>query len=177
MTNFNINCLDINIDEIKPHFIYKNYGAYCGEIITINKMKFHKGAITKLGYRRTSIIYEGFIISYSYHRFIYECFHGVIPGGYIVDHIDNNKMNNDINNLQIITQSENIKKNYTQRSRVARPVRSICIETLFIEDFKSQYLAAKSLNINHPSIKRVCDGIQNTAISKTTGYRYYFHYL
>ena len=167
----------ININEIKPHYLYKNYGVYGQEIITINKMRLHKGAINNSGYRLTAIRYNGNTIHYYYHRFIYECNHGVIPGGYVVDHIDNNKMNNNIDNLQIITSSQNSKKNYIQRSRVAKPVRAICLETGFIEDFRSQSLAAKILNINTRSVKFVCDGITNTAISKTTGYRYYFHYL
>lgn len=33
-----------------------------------------------------------------------------IPDGYVVDHIDNDSFNNDISNLQLLTISENIKK-------------------------------------------------------------------
>jgi len=44
------------------------------------------------------------------HTLVYEHFKGDIPIGYIVDHIDENKSNNHITNLQILTQSENIKK-------------------------------------------------------------------
>ena len=167
----------INIDEIKPHYLYKNYGAYGQEIITINKMKFHKGAINNSGYRLTAIRYNGNTIYYSYHRFIYECNHGIIPIGYVVDHIDNTKLNNDINNLQIITPSQNNKKNHMRKSTVARPIRSICIETLFIQDFISMTLAGYVLGINRRSIKFVCDNIYNTSTSKSTGLHYYFHYL
>ena len=163
---------DINIDEIKPHFLYKNYGSYCQEIINIKKMKLLKGLISKQGYRHVGIRYEGITIGYLYHRFIYECNNGVIPNGYV----DNDKLNNNVNNLQVITQSQNSKKNYKQRSYIPRPVRAICLETGFIQDFKSQSFAGQILNINPGSVKRVCDGITNTAISKITGYRYYFHY-
>ena len=167
----------INIDEIKPHFMYKNYGAYCGEIINISKIKILKGVISNAGYRHTTIRHEGYTIHYDYHRFVYECHHGIIPIGYVVDHIDNNKLNNDINNLQIITPSQNNKKNHMRKSTVARPIRSICIETLFIQDFISMTLAGYVLDINRRSIKFVCDGITNTATSKSNGHRYYFHYL
>ena len=167
----------ININEIKPHYLYKSYGVYGQEIITINKMRLHKGAINNSGYRLTAIRYNGNTIHYLYHRFIYECNHGVIPDGYVVDHIDNNKMNNNIENLQVITQCQNLKKNYIQKSRVAIPVRAICLETGFIQDFKSMTFAGKILNINRRSIQFVCDGITNTSISKSTGLHYYFHYL
>lgn len=44
-------------------------------------------------------------------RLIYLEFMGDIPKGYVVDHIDNDPMNNSIENLQILTRSENTKKN------------------------------------------------------------------
>ena len=136
-----------------------------------------KGSITNVGYRIISIRYECNVIHYSYHRFIYESHHGLIPDGYVVDHTDDNKLNNNIENLQIITQSQNLKKNYIKKSRVARPVRAICLNTGLINDFRSQKFAGKVLDVNMSSIKRVCENIQNTATSKTTGYQYYFHYL
>lgn len=45
------------------------------------------------------------------HRLIYIWFKGEIPEKYCVDHKDDDKQNNNINNLQILTWSENIKKN------------------------------------------------------------------
>ena len=167
----------ININEIKPHFLHKNYGVYGQEIINIKKMKFIKGYINNMGYRKATIRYNGNTIHYYYHRFIYECNHGVIPDGYVVDHINNNKLNNNINNLQVITRSQNNINDYKLRSKLAKPVKSICLETGFIQDFKSMTFAGKILNINRRSIKFVCDNIYNTSTSKSTGLHYYFHYL
>lgn len=45
------------------------------------------------------------------HRLIYIWFKGEIPEKYCVDHIDDDKQNNNIKNLQILTWPENIKKN------------------------------------------------------------------
>lgn len=45
------------------------------------------------------------------HRLVYIWFKGEIPAKYCVDHIDDDKKNNNIKNLQILTWSENIKKN------------------------------------------------------------------
>jgi len=40
------------------------------------------------------------------HRYVWEQFYGLIPEGYVIHHIDNNKHNNKIENLQIMTHSE-----------------------------------------------------------------------
>lgn len=45
------------------------------------------------------------------HRLIYIWFKGEIPAKHCVDHIDDDKQNNNIKNLQLLTWSENIKKN------------------------------------------------------------------
>ena len=45
-----------------------------------------------------------------YHSFIYAWYKGEVPAGYDVDHIDNDTLNNDIDNLQLLTHEENIKK-------------------------------------------------------------------
>ena len=44
------------------------------------------------------------------HRLIYVWYKGDIPKGYVVDHIDNNQLNNDPDNLQLLTRGENVKK-------------------------------------------------------------------
>jgi len=44
------------------------------------------------------------------HRFIYECFLGVITDKRVVDHINNNNSDNRLDNRQLITRSEIRKK-------------------------------------------------------------------
>ena len=48
--------------------------------------------------------------NYLIHRFEWECIKGVIPEGYVVDHCDSVKTNNKIENLQLLTVSENVRK-------------------------------------------------------------------
>ena len=176
MDQINING-SLNLNEIKPHFIYKNYAANCREILNLKKMKFLQGAIDKFGYRQITIRHEGCDINYSSHRFIFECHFWLILKGFIIDHINNNKLTNNIKNLQIITQSENTKKNYKLKSREARAVRGICLDTGLIYDFKSRSFAGKVLEVHPMSIKFVCDNKTNTTVSKLMGHHYYFYYL
>ena len=48
--------------------------------------------------------------TYLVHRFIYMCFNGVIAEGMEIDHINNNKEDNRLCNLQLLTPQENSKK-------------------------------------------------------------------
>ena len=49
----------------------------------------------------------------SVHRAVAECFIGPIPKGYEVDHIDTNKLNNRVDNLRIVTRTENMNNPIT----------------------------------------------------------------
>ena len=57
--------------------------------------------------------------TYSYHSVITYAFHGPRPEGYVIDHIDRNKDNNNPNNLRYCSQSENIAN---------RPQTDLCIQ-------------------------------------------------
>lgn len=59
--------------------------------------------------KRVAIYYKGQRKEYKLHRLVYEVFHGPIPEGMTVDHIDENIHNNHYLNLQLLTASDNIK--------------------------------------------------------------------
>lgn len=61
------------------------------------------GHIDKNGYVYTKI--DG--SKYAVHRLIWALFHGPIPKGKVIDHIDGNPSNNKINNLRLATTSQN----------------------------------------------------------------------
>jgi hypothetical protein len=56
-----------------------------------------------------SLTSRGFF-NVSVHQMVAECYLGSCPVGYEVDHIDGNKSNNHISNLQYLTKEENILK-------------------------------------------------------------------
>ena len=63
------------------------------------------------------------------HRFIWEMFNGAIPEGMHIDHINGNRQDNRIENLQCITQDKNNKrkshaKGYNYRSDMKFPYRA-----------------------------------------------------
>lgn len=54
---------------------------------------------------------------YQVHHVVWRAFNGEIPPGMQVDHIDNVRSHNAIDNLQLMTPSENCKKSYRQGRR------------------------------------------------------------
>lgn len=81
------------------------------EIWVTNRFKTHKKKLTKSkkdDYLRITIQGK----SYAVQRIVYAWFHEEgIPAGMVVDHIDNNKRNNHIYNLQLLTPEQNLAKN------------------------------------------------------------------
>jgi hypothetical protein len=64
--------------------------------------------ITDKGYNRIIDIRTGKQIME--HRLVWENHNGKIPKGYFIHHKDGNKLNNDINNLEILTPMEHKRK-------------------------------------------------------------------
>lgn len=59
--------------------------------------------------------YKAFMVNhrlYYVHRVMYETFIGEIPDGLVIDHIDEVKSNNRLNNLQVLSHSDNLRKHY-----------------------------------------------------------------
>jgi len=79
--------------------------------LRFNKEKILKPAVTKGYYLVTFRVYPN-KKTFRVHQLVAMAFLGHTPCGFdfVVDHIDSNKMNNNVNNLQIITQRNNIYK-------------------------------------------------------------------
>ena len=49
------------------------------------------------------------------HRVVYESFVGPIPSDMEIDHLDGNKANNNLNNLQLVSRVENMKRMWKRK--------------------------------------------------------------
>ena len=102
-------------NEWKEHPEYKNYlGNKDGKIFSLLSNKVLTGYIQN-GYIRVSLnkISKG----YPLHRFIYECYNGKIPETYQIDHINDNKLDNSLNNLQSLNPKDHNLKTMTDEIR------------------------------------------------------------
>jgi hypothetical protein len=72
------------------------------------KYHYQKNRGISNGYINSS----GYLVFYRFgreilaHREIWEKYHGKIPNGFLIHHRDNNRLNNDISNLMLITRRE-----------------------------------------------------------------------
>ena len=109
--------------------------------------------------------------TYSQHRFVFEVFKGPIPRFFEIDHQNNDRSDNRIKNLQLLTHKQNVEKSKN------KTVISTCIETGKERRFMSLKTSSIELGINHDSISKICRKKHKTATSKKDGKKYTFRYL
>ena len=171
------------------HPIYDLYGADInGNIIHIIKKIPHKGHKNR-DYLMCMVKKYGQKVQKSMfvHRFIWECFNGLIPDNKVIDHINDNAEDNRLCNLKLVTNQENCEKSAKNRDysfvkynhENKRCIKAINQNTKEISYFKSMYSAQKSLGINAGIIKMACEGLNycKSGISKLNGNRYKFEYI
>lgn len=107
--------------------MYKDYKKYevfdYGRIWSYSRNRFLKPAKNKRGGYYYIKLYDnnGKKKDYRLHRLIYESVYGNIPEGMEVNHIDEDKSNNSITNLNLMSRKENI--NYGTRTARATASR------------------------------------------------------
>ena len=119
-----------------------------GEIINKKNNTKVKCRISKDGYLRATIYYKKKGYIKSIHRLVAETFINKNPINQIleVNHIDGNKLNNSISNLEWVTHKENI--NHAWKNKLFEPVRE----------------ASKRYGKNNPNAKKVYQIKDNVVI-------------
>ena len=64
------------------------------------------------------------------HRLVWETFNGPIPEGYEINHIDHDKSNNTLENLELVTHRDNLKKAVQKWGYFGSMNRPKCMSTL-----------------------------------------------
>ena len=101
----------LNHDIFYQHNIYTNYSANeMGQVHNEKTNRVSFGTKHPSGYLRITLTQIGLPPQKCYiHRFIFECIKGQIPDKMQINHIDSNRQNNCIYNLELVTRSENVK--------------------------------------------------------------------
>lgn len=87
-----------------------------------------------------------------------------IPNGMVIDHIDGDKLNNNLSNLRLVSLSENVQAAfYIQKTNKAcKAVLQFDLNGKFIAEFPSTKEAARQLNLDSSTISKVCRGQNKT---------------
>ena len=180
------------LENGKKFFVHPIYTKYAanedGEIIHAKLGKPRKGNVDRYGYFKFSIYLErNRIKSYFSHRFVYECFYGLIEKNKHIDHINFIRNDNRITNLSVVSPSENNKKSSVNKDytflkdirKNPKKVKAINLETKKETNFNSLYSVNKILGINAGQVSMICEGknCQKKANSKVDGCKYTFHYI
>lgn len=97
---------------------YHGYTVYeDGRILNKDGSLKSARKVNKKGYPFTNFYYEGKLHCHLIHTFIWRAFNGPTPEGYEVDHVDNDRGNYALGNLQLLSKSENNQKAYDSGNR------------------------------------------------------------
>ena len=125
----------------------KNYeGLYavtsCGKVWSYKYKKFLKPEDNGHGYLRVKLCKDGKEKKYMIHRLVAEAYlpnHENLPQ---VDHIDENKTHNYLNNLQWITNRDNCRKSHN------KPILQYTLEGEFVREWSSATDVGKEAQSN-----------------------------
>ena len=156
------------------HPSYKKYFASKdGKVLSLKRKekKILKLGVDSRGYLFFVLYENNTQKNYRVSRYVYECFKGNIPDDKVVDHIDNNKNNNTIMNLQLLSPKENIRKSRCKK------VTYFNIETREEKIFESLKEAAEYYQIHNSTVCLNCQKKIKTTKSKKDDMIYIFSYL
>lgn len=134
-----------------------------GNIKSMRRNKLMKQSMRK-GYKRIGLHGENFkIMTYSVHRLVAMEFVQNPNNNPVINHKDGNKLNNNANNLEWVTQKENITHSYENELRKLKEISQYDKSGKLVKKYKNITKASKETNIDESSIAKVCRGERKTA--------------
>ena len=129
------------------------------------KEKILKPKITR-GYYQVHLHKNSIGKWYSIHRLVLEAFNGTIPEGLQVNHINEIKTDNRLENLNLMTPKENtnwgtgIERQVKKRinGKCSKTVLQFTLDNILVKEFPSIRQAERETGFSHQSIVNCCKG-------------------
>ncbi len=146
---------------IENHITNYEISSY-GRCRNITKLHWKTGGIlkprkTKTGYWRYNICYNNKIVDYYAHRLVAMFFIDINKINLTVNHIDGDKDNNHVSNLEWVTMSEN-NAHASKLGLMGKAIERYSLEGKFIDEFTSATEAGRKLGIKAKNINQALLG-------------------
>jgi hypothetical protein len=154
---------NINIDGLKNLYSISSHGRCFS-----NKSNKELNTHICSGYKKVNLYFSNRNLKqYLIHYLVYITFFDDYDKKYIIDHKDGNKINNNINNLQCISQSDNVKNAYKNNKKMYQQNTIQMLDKItnkVLKEFNSTNDAYKYINHkNKTSILQCLNGIYKSA--------------
>ncbi len=140
-----------------------------GRIINVNTGVLRRWAITHGGYCRVCLCKNGKTRMHFVHRIVWEAFVGPIPEGMQINHINEIKTDNRLDNINLLTPSENQKWGTINKRRNKKHQRRVVMCTLEGEELFT-FFSIKDAAIE-TGIRHICECCKGT-IKSAGGYKW-----
>ena len=133
-----------------------------GEVRNAKNKNTIVGDINNCGYYRVSLYNQGQSKKYFRHRLVAEHFLDKPEEKDFVNHIDGDKSNNSLENLEWVSQSEN-EKHAFENGLKQKTNKPFIIEFVNgdIKEYENQYVCAKEIGCSQSSVKNWLNGQRN----------------
>ena len=166
-----------NVEIWKPIPGYLNYKvSNFGRVKSIQRLdargERRKGRILKQaknprGYMMVTLYEDGKRTTVTVHKLVMSAFAGERPDGLEVNHIDENKNNNSLENLEYVTRLQNIHhgtrteratRHMINNPRKSKRVIQYTLDGDFVSEYPSQFEAMRQTGICNRDISAACNG-------------------
>ena len=141
-----------------------------GRIKSLNYEHFFGPKVIKptkrCGYYRIGLYKNGKQLFKSVHRLVWEAFNGPIPKGMQVNHINEDKTDNRLENLNLMSPKENSNwgtRTERQSQRLKKPVKQYSKDGEYLKTWESASDIEKSTGFKTSHISNCCNGKFKTA--------------
>ena len=156
--------------------IWKNIPGYEGQYqasnlgrirsIKCNNVHILRPQRIRSGYYMVQLCLNSVAKNVSVHRLVWITFNGVIPEGLEINHRDEDKANNALLNLELVTRKEN--NNYGTRiervtKKLSKPVIQFDKNGNFIKEWSSSYEIQRQLGYLASYIRSCCRNVRHSA--------------
>lgn len=131
----------------------------------IQKGRIMNSVKTKKGYLRVQLCKNGKQKHFLVHRLVYEAFNGAIPDGYEVNHINEDKTDCSLDNMNLLTHGQNMNWG-TRNKRVSEkltngklsdPVLQLTLDDVLVKEWPSMREAGRH-GFDSQNISKCCNG-------------------